>query len=343
MKILLTGGAGYIGSHTAVELIHSGDDVIIADNFSNSSPEVIHRINQITGILPKIYPIDITCQSDLRKIFTENHIEAVIHFAGFKAVGESVTLPLRYYRNNLDATLTLVEVMQEYNVKKLVFSSSATVYGVPKKLPLTEEMPVSAINPYGQTKLMIEQILKDVSTADLDWAIAILRYFNPVGAHKSGLIGEAPNGIPNNLVPYIAMVAAGKLEKLHVFGDDYPTKDGTGMRDYIHVVDLAKGHLAALDYLQKHKGISIFNLGTGRPYSVFEIIKTFQEVSGKAISYTIDPRRQGDVAECYADPGKAKRELGWIAQRALREMCEDTWRWQQKNPEGYKNLNEMGA
>lgn len=341
MNILLTGGAGYIGSHTAVELILAGYNVIIADNYSNSCPEVIHRIEKITGVRPKVYAIDVTCCKKLQNLFAEIHIDAVIHFAGYKAVGESVSQPLKYYRNNLDSTLALLEVMDEYVVKKLVFSSSATVYGVPKLLPLTEDMPTSATNPYGQTKLMIEQMLRDVSAADPEWAITILRYFNPVGAHKSGLIGESPNGIPNNLMPYIAKVASGNLEKLHIFGNDYPTKDGTGVRDYIHVVDLACGHLAALNYIEHHKGISIFNLGTGRPYSVLELIHAFQKASGKTIPYVIDPRRPGDVAECYADPGKAKRELGWTAQRSLLEMCEDTWRWQQKNPDGYNLSNEL--
>ena len=318
MKVLLTGGAGYIGSHTAVELIQAGYDVVIADNYSNSSPEVIQRIGKITGILPSVFRVDVTCRDDLRKLFSQNEIMAVIHFAGYKAVGESVANPLKYYRNNLDATLTLLEVMEEYHVKKLVFSSSATVYGVPKELPLTEDMLTSATNPYGQTKLMIEQIIRDVSLADTEWSITLLRYFNPVGAHPSGLIGESPQGIPNNLMPYIAKVAAGKLEKLHVFGNDYPTKDGTGVRDYIHVVDLARGHLAALDYLKKHAGLSVFNLGTGQPYSVLDLVNTFQQVCGNPIP-----------------PGKAQRELHWMAEKSLKEMCEDTWRWQQKNPDGY--------
>ena len=340
MKILLTGGAGYIGSHTAVELISQGHDVVIADNYSNSCPEVIHRIEKITGVLPKTYQIDVARHEDLRTLFSENSIDAVIHFAGYKAVGESVALPLKYYRNNLDATLTLLEVMEEYGVKSLVFSSSATVYGVPKELPLTEEMPTSATNPYGQTKLMIEQILRDLNTADPEWSITILRYFNPVGAHESGLIGESPNGIPNNLMPYIAKVASGKLEKLHVFGADYPTRDGTGVRDYIHVVDLARGHIAALNYLQKHTGISVFNLGTGKPNSVLEMVYAFQRASGNPVPYVIDPRRPGDVAECYADPEKARKELAWTAQKSLQDMCEDTWLWQQKNPNGYLNPDD---
>lgn len=342
MQILLTGGAGYIGSHTAVELIAAGHEVVIADNYSNSSPEVIRRIGKITGVFPKAYCIDVTQPEQLHTLFSENNIDAVIHFAGYKAVGESVSLPLKYYRNNLDATLTLLEIMGEYGVKKLVFSSSATVYGVPERLPLTEDMPTSATNPYGQTKLMIEQILRDVSTASPEWSITMLRYFNPVGAHKSGLIGEAPNGTPNNLMPYIAKVAARKLDRLHVFGDDYPTKDGTGVRDYIHVVDLALGHVAALDYIGKHTGLSVFNLGTGKPNSVLEMVYAFQNASQTTIPYVIDPRRPGDVAECYADPGKALRELGWSTHRSLRDMCEDTWRWQQSNPNGYQNTAEEG-
>jgi UDP-glucose 4-epimerase len=340
MSILLTGGAGYIGSHTAVELIAGGHGVVIADNYSNSSPEVIRRIETITGVLPRVYNMDVTQADSMRTLFSENDIDAVIHFAGYKAVGESVSLPLKYYRNNLDATFTLLEIMGEYGVKKLVFSSSATVYGVSERLPLTEDMPTSATNPYGQTKLMIEQMLRDISAASPDWSITLLRYFNPVGAHKSGLIGEAPNGIPNNLMPYIAKVAAGKLDRLHVFGDDYPTKDGTGERDYIHVVDLALGHVAALDYIGKHTGLSVFNLGTGKPNSVLEMVHAFQNASQTIIPYVIDPRRPGDVAACYADPGKALRELGWSARRTLRNMCEDTWRWQQGNPNGYQSAAE---
>lgn len=335
MHVLLTGGAGYIGSHTAVELLQQGHTVVIADDFSNSSPEVLRRIEAITGKSVEFHQIDVAKVSLLDSLFQSHPIDVAIHFAGYKAVGESVTQPLRYYRNNLDATLSLLECMEKHNVKKLVFSSSATVYGVPKHLPLTEDMDTSATNPYGQTKLMIEQILQDVSAADETWSISLLRYFNPVGAHESGLIGEAPNGIPNNLMPYIARVAGGRLEKLHVFGNDYPTVDGTGVRDYIHVVDLAQGHLAAMDYICTHSGLSVFNLGTGKPSSVLEMVHAFEAVSGVSIPYVIEARRPGDVASCYADPGKAERVLGWHAKKDIQAMCEDTWRWQQHNPEGY--------
>lgn len=328
MEVLLTGGAGYIGSHTAVELLSVGHKVIIADNYSNSKPDVLGRIRQITGHLPKSYEIDVADAGQLEPVFRENKIDAVIHFAGYKAVGESVQQPVKYYRNNLDTTLSLLEVMERYGVCKLVFSSSATVYGVPAQLPLTEDMPTSATNPYGQTKLMIEQILRDVGQACPNWSISLLRYFNPVGAHKSGLIGESPNGVPNNLMPYVAQVAAGLRKELRVFGDDYPTKDGTGVRDFIHVVDLAKGHVAALDYIGKHTGVSTFNLGTGTPHSVLEMVSAFEKASGRAVPYVICPRRPGDVAECYADAGKAQRELGWSAELTLLDMCEDTWRWQ---------------
>lgn len=328
MEVLLTGGAGYIGSHTAVELLSVGHKVIIADNYSNSKPDVLGRIQQITGHLPKSYEIDVADAGQLEPVFRENKIDAVIHFAGYKAVGESVEKPVKYYRNNLDTTLSLLEVMEQYGVCKLVFSSSATVYGVPAQLPLTEDMPTSATNPYGQTKLMIEQILRDVGQACPNWSISLLRYFNPVGAHKSGLIGESPNGVPNNLMPYVAQVAAGLRKELRVFGDDYPTKDGTGVRDFIHVVDLAKGHVAALDYICKHTGVSTFNLGTGTPHSVLEMVSAFEKASGRTVPYVICPRRPGDVAECYADAGKAQRELDWRAELSLLDMCEDTWRWQ---------------
>lgn len=328
MAILLSGGAGYIGSHTAVELLAAGAEVIIADDFSNSTPTVIDRIEQITGHRPKLYQADVANREAVRQIFTENRIDAVIHFAGFKAVGESVTQPLKYYRNNLDTTLTLLEVMSEFEAKRFIFSSSATVYGIPETLPLTENMPTSAINPYGQTKLMIEQVLKDLSAANPEWSIVSLRYFNPVGAHPSGLIGESPNGIPNNLMPYVAKVAAGELEKVHVFGNDYPTPDGTGMRDYIHVVDLAKGHIAAVNFSGQSKGLHVFNLGTGKPYSVFEMIAALEKASGREIPYVVEGRRPGDVAECYADTQKANRILGWQAQKTLQDMCDDAWRWQ---------------
>jgi len=335
MRVLLTGGAGYIGSHTAVELLGDKNEVIIADDNSNSSSIVIDRIEKITNIRPAEIVVDITNGKAVDKIFELHKVDAVIHLAGFKAVGESVKEPLKYYRNNIDSTLTLLECMKRHNVKKLVFSSSATVYGVPKKVPLTEDMPLSATNPYGQTKLMIEQILRDVALSDDEWSIVLLRYFNPVGAHESGLIGESPNGIPNNLMPYVAKVASGTLEKLHVFGNDYPTPDGTGVRDYIHVVDLAKGHLAALKYAESNNGLSVFNLGTGRPYSVLEMVEAFKKASGKDIPYVIDPRRPGDVAECYADSQKAYCELGWKAEKTLDDMCRDAWRWQENNPNGY--------
>lgn len=331
MKVFLVGGTGYIGSHTAVELLNAGHDVVIADNYSNSNPDVVQRIFQITGKSPKTYNIDASSVEDIDRIFAENDIDVVIHFAGYKAVGESVQQPLKYYRNNLDTTLSLLESMERHGVSKFVFSSSATVYGIPKHLPITEDMPTSATNPYGQTKLMIEQILRDIGNAFPDWSISLLRYFNPVGAHKSGLIGESPNGIPNNLMPYVAQVAAGIRKELHVFGNDYPTKDGTGVRDYIHVVDLAKGHVAAMEYVCNHKGVSTFNLGTGTPHSVLEMIAAFEKASGRSIPYVIDPRRPGDVAECYADVSKAYRELNWQAKLALEDMCEDAWRWQQSS------------
>lgn len=336
MNVLLTGGAGYIGSHTAVELLSENHEVLIADNYSNSSPLVIDRIEKITGKRPQVFVVDVTNPEEMEAVFSACRIDSVIHFAGYKAVGESVLQPLKYYRNNLDSTLTLIECMIRHKVCKLVFSSSATVYGIPEQLPLTEEMPTSATNPYGQTKLMIEQILRDIQQAYPAWTITLLRYFNPVGAHESGLIGEAPNGIPNNLMPYIAQVASGKLDKLHVFGDDYPTKDGTGVRDYIHVVDLARGHLAALHFIQEHTGLSVFNLGTGKPNSVLEMIYAFQNASNQTIPYVVDPRRPGDIAECYADPCKARKELNWTAQKSLTDMCADTWNWQRQNPNGYQ-------
>lgn len=328
MAILLSGGAGYIGSHTAVELLAAGKAVIIVDDFSNSEPTVIDRIERITGQRPKLYRADAANREAMRKVFLENQIDAVIHFAGFKAVKESVDRPLEYYRNNLDTTLTLLETMAEYGVNRFIFSSSATVYGVPEKLPLTEDMPTSAVNPYGQTKLMIEQILKDLSVTKPEWSIVLLRYFNPVGAHQSGLLGEKPNGIPNNLMPYVSKVAAGELEKVHVYGNDYPTEDGTGVRDYIHIMDLARGHIAALDFSAGKKGLHIFNLGTGRPYSVLEMITAMEKACGHAIPYVIEARRPGDVAACYADTEKANRVLGWQAKKTLQDMCDDAWRWQ---------------
>ena len=336
MKVLLTGGAGYIGSHTCVELLDNGYDVVIADNFDNSSEKVIDRIKQITGKDVPVYNIDVADKTALRQLFKECDIDSVIHFAGFKAVGESVAKPLMYYRNNLDTTLTLLEVMAEFNVKKIVFSSSATVYGVPEVVPLKEGMPTSCTNPYGWTKLFNEQILTDATVADSELSVVLLRYFNPIGAHESGLIGESPNGIPNNLMPYITQVAVGKREKLGVFGDDYDTHDGTGVRDYIHVVDLANGHLKALEYINAgNKGTEIFNLGTGTGYSVLDIVKTFSRVNDLEIPYAIMERRAGDVAIVTADPEKANEKLGWVAKRGLDEMCRDSWNWQSNNPNGY--------
>ena len=335
MKVLVTGGAGYIGSHTCVELLNNGHDVIIVDNLSNSKPEVINRIKELTGKDFKFYKADILNKKEIDKIFKENNIEAVIHFAGLKAVGESVKIPLRYYYNNVTGTLVLCEVMQKHNVKKMVFSSSATVYGKPKTVPITENFPLSATNPYGRTKLMIEQILRDVYVSDNDWSIALLRYFNPIGAHESGRIGEDPNGIPNNLMPYITQVAIGKRERLNVFGDDYDTHDGTGVRDYIHVVDLAKGHLKALEKVMSTKGVKAYNLGTGVGYSVLDVVRNFEKVTGKKIPYVITSRRPGDIDKCYADPTKACKELGWKAEKTLEDMCKDAWNWQKNNPDGY--------
>ena len=336
MTVLVTGGAGFIGSHTVLELLNNDHKVIVIDNLSNSSAESLNRVTQITGNKPVFYAKDLNDRSALKEIFRIHDIEAVIHFAGYKAVGESVANPMMYYRNNIDSTLTLCEVMKEFGVSNLVFSSSATVYGDPSKVPITEDFPVSATNPYGRTKLFIEQILRDLAIADGTLSIALLRYFNPVGAHKSGLIGEDPNGIPNNLMPYISQVAVGKLEQLSVFGDDYPTPDGTGVRDYIHVVDLAKGHLKALEKLGTSTGVLTYNLGTGSGSSVLDMVKAFENATGKKVPYTIAPRRPGDVAACYADPTKAESELGWKAERGIEEMCEDTWRWQSNNPNGYR-------
>ena len=327
-KILLTGGAGYIGSHTAVELLNAGYEVLCVDNCYNSSPDALKRVEKITGKTVKFYQDDILDADAMRRIFSENKIDAVIHFAGLKAVGESVSIPLKYYHNNISGTVVLCEAMQEAGVKRIVFSSSATVYGLPKSLPIREDFPLSATNPYGRTKLMIEEILRDVAVSDPEWSISILRYFNPVGAHKSGQIGESPRGIPNNLMPYIAQVATGKLAKLRVFGNDYPTPDGTGVRDYIHVTDLALGHLAALKRALTKTGVDVYNLGTGNGYSVLQLLKAFEKASNKTIPYEIVERRPGDIAACYADPSKAKAELGWQATRGVDEMCEDVWRWQ---------------
>jgi UDP-glucose 4-epimerase len=337
MSILVTGGAGYIGSHTCVELLNAGYDIVILDNFINSKPEAIKRIREITGKYFKVYSIDLLDEEKVNKVFYDNDIEAVIHFAGLKAVGESVYLPLRYYYNNISGTLILCEIMKKHNVKKMVFSSSATVYGNPKKFPISEDFSLCALNPYGRTKLMIEEILQDLYESDNSWSIALLRYFNPIGAHKSGLIGEDPNGIPNNLMPYISQVAVGKLEELNVFGNQYPTNDGTGVRDYIHVVDLAEGHIKALEKVSTSTGIEAYNLGTGKGYSVLEMVDAFEQASGKKILYKIVEARPGDVAVCYANPLKAKQELEWAALRDIKDMCKDAWRWQEMNPDGYEN------
>ncbi len=335
--ILVTGGAGYIGSHTALELLTQGDEVIVVDNLSNSSRESLRRVESLTGKAPVFYQIDLLDQEALSTPFLNHSIHAVIHFAGLKAVGESVELPLEYYQNNLAGTLNLLEVMKTNNVKRLVFSSSATVYGDPNSVPITEDFPVSATNPYGRSKLIIEEMLGDLYVSDASWDIALLRYFNPVGAHGSGEIGEDPNGVPNNLMPYISQVAVGKLEKLSVYGNDYETHDGTGVRDYIHVVDLAQGHLKALDHLMTKPGLVTVNLGTGQGYSVLEMVKAFESASGQPIAYQIVDRRSGDIAECYADTQKAADVLGWRATRGLRDMCADAWHWQSKNPHGYSD------
>lgn len=329
MAILLTGGAGFIGSHTAVELINTGYDVLIADDFSNCDPGVKERIHKITGHEAALYKIDVVDPSSVESIFVQNNIDGVIHFAGFKAVGESVSEPVKYYRNNIDTTLTILEAMKKHGVNKLIFSSSATVYGDPQKVPIIEDDPVgNCSNTYGRTKYFIEQILTDASKANSDMSVVLLRYFNPIGAHESGLIGERPNGIPNNLLPFITQTAVGIREKLNVFGNDYPTKDGTGVRDYIHVVDLAKGHVAALRYSEEHKGTEVFNLGTGTGYSVLEIIDAFEKATGIRIPYEIAARRPGDIAECYAGTEKAERILGWKAEKSIEDMCRDAWRWQ---------------
>lgn len=331
MNILVTGGCGYIGSHTCCELLNKGHNVIIIDNLSNSKKEVVNYIKEITGRDVTLYIGDVCDKDLLRKIFNENKIDSVIHFAGYKAVGESVKLPLKYYRNNLDSTLSLCEVMSEFDCKNLVFSSSATVYGIPKKLPIKEDFPLSTTNPYGTTKLMIERILKDLYTSDNTWHIALLRYFNPIGAHSSGLLGEDPNGIPNNLMPYIVKVATGELECLSIFGDDYDTKDGTGVRDYIHVVDLALGHIAAIEKINKEPGVYTYNLGTGVGYSVLDLVKTFSKVNNITVNYKIAPRRPGDIAECYADTTKASDELHWHATKTIEDMCRDSYNFAIKN------------
>ena len=335
MNILVTGGAGYIGSHTCVELLENDYNVVVVDNLSNSNIESLKRVEEITEKELTFYEADITNEEALEKIFKREKIEAVIHFAGLKAVGESVKKPHWYYQNNINGTLVLLSLMKKYDVKNMVFSSSATVYGDPASVPIMEKFPLSAINPYGWTKLIIEQILRDISVSEKGAHYILLRYFNPVGAHRSGRIGEDPNGIPNNLMPYISQVAVGKLKKISVFGKDYPTADGTGVRDYIHVVDLAKGHVKALEYLPKKKGSSVFNLGTGRGYSVLEMIAAFEKVCGQPLPYDISPRRSGDIAECYADVTLAREKLNWKAKKNLEDMCKDSWRWQSENPEGY--------
>ena len=335
MKVLVTGGAGYIGSHTTLELLSAGHEVDVADNLSNSSEESLTRVAAITGKTATFHKIDIRNKDELSKVFASKTFDSVIHFAALKAVGESVAEPLRYYQNNITGTLTLCEVMKEAGVKNIVFSSSATVYGDPASVPITEDFPLQATNPYGRTKLMIEYILSDLNVADPSFNVALLRYFNPVGAHESGTIGEDPSGIPNNLMPFITQVAVGKREKLSVFGNDYPTPDGTGVRDYIHVVDLAIGHLKALDKLATNPGVVTYNLGTGRGFSVLEMIKSFEKASERPIPYEIVPRRAGDIAECYANPSFAEKELGWNATRDIDDMCVDSWRWQSQNPNGY--------
>nr|WP_298544716.1 UDP-glucose 4-epimerase GalE [uncultured Lachnoclostridium sp.] len=338
MAILVTGGAGYIGSHTCVELLNAGYDVVVVDNLYNSSEKALQRVEQITGKKVKFYEVDLLDQPALKDVFDKERIESVIHFAGLKAVGESVHKPLEYYHNNITGTLILCDEMRKHGVKDIVFSSSATVYGDPAEIPITEHCPKGEItNPYGRTKGMLEQILTDLHTADDEWNVVLLRYFNPIGAHESGLIGEDPKGIPNNLVPYIAQVAVGKLEYLNVFGNDYDTPDGTGVRDYIHVVDLAKGHVKAVKKLTDKEGVSIYNLGTGVGYSVLDVLHAYEKACGKTLKYEIKPRRDGDVAVCYSDSAKAKKELGWVAEKGIEEMCADSWKWQSMNPDGYRD------
>lgn len=336
MAVLVTGGAGYIGSHTCVELLNAGKEVVVIDNLCNSCEEALERVKKITGKEVTFYQADLLDRKAVEEVFEKENIESVIHFAGLKAVGESVQKPLEYYYNNITGTLILCDVMREHGVKKIVFSSSATVYGNPKTVPIKEDFPLSVTNPYGRTKLMLEEIFRDFYVADPEWNIILLRYFNPIGAHKSGLIGEDPKGIPNNLTPYITQVAVGKLKEVGVFGDDYDTPDGTGVRDYIHVVDLAIGHVKALKKLEEEPKVRTYNLGTGQGYSVLEMIKAFSKVCEKDIPYVIKPRRAGDIATCYADSSLAEKELGWRAERELEEMCEDGWRWQSQNPNGYR-------
>ena len=337
MKILVTGGTGFIGSHTVVELLNEGYEVVIVDNLYNSKAMVTDRIETITGKRPVFYEADVLDREKMNEIFDKEQIDAVIHFAGYKAVGESTRKPIEYYHNNIGSTLVLCDVMRAHNCKKIVFSSSATVYGDPAFIPITEECPMGErTNPYGETKAMQERILTDIWRSDNEWQVMLLRYFNPIGAHESGLIGEDPKGIPNNLLPYVAQVASGKLEKVHVFGNDYDTPDGTGVRDYIHVVDLAKGHVSAIRGMETLKDVNIFNLGTGIGYSVLDIIRAFSKACGKDLPYVIDPRRPGDIATCYSDPSKADKVLGWKAEKNLEDMCRDAWRWQSNNPDGYR-------
>lgn len=337
MRFLITGGAGFIGTHTLVELLQAGHEAVVLDNLCNSSILSIQRVQKITGSAPVFVEGNVCDRATLDRIFSEYEIDVVLHFAGLKSVGKSVTQPLSYYQNNVNGSITLCQAMAAAGVYRLVFSSSATVYGSPLQMPILESCPTAIpTNPYGSSKLMVEQILQDMVQADPRWSVALLRYFNPVGAHHSGQLGEDPNGLPENLLPYIGRVAVGKLEKLSVYGNDYPTADGTGVRDYIHVVDLAKGHLAAVKYIYEHTGINVWNLGTGVAYSVLEMIQAFEKASGRPIPYTLSPRRQGDIAECWSDPSKAFHELGWKAKLGLQEMMEDTWRWQLKNPNGYR-------
>lgn len=338
MRILVTGGAGYIGSHTCVELLNEGYEVVIMDNMYNSSRKAVDRVEQITGKKVTFYETDMLDQAGVKALFDQEQIDAVIHFAGLKAVGESVRKPIEYYRNNIAGTLNLCDEMRKHGVKNIIFSSSATVYGDPAQIPITEECPKGVCtNPYGWTKHMLEQILTDIHTADPEWNVILLRYFNPIGAHPSGMIGEDPKGIPNNLVPYIAQVAIGKLEKLSVFGDDYDTPDGTGVRDYIHVVDLARGHVNAIAKLADKEGVSVYNLGTGHGYSVLQVVEAFGKACGHPVPYQIKPRRAGDIATCYCDPSKAAKELNWTAQFGIEEMCRDSWNWQSQNPNGYRD------
>jgi UDP-glucose 4-epimerase len=342
MTILVTGGSGFIGVHISVEMLNAGYDIVMFDNFSNSKPEALKRVHEVTNKDFQFYELDMRDKEKLEKVFSENKIEAVIHLAGLKAVGESIQVPLKYYDNNINGTLTLIEMMKKYDVKKLVFSSSATVYGLQSQVPISEGYSLKATNPYGRSKLMIEEILRDLHASDNEWSIIPLRYFNPVGAHQSGRLGECPNGTPNNLTPYITQVAAGKLREMKVFGNNYPTPDGTGIRDYIHVTDLALGHVKAIKKVMSGAtGVHAYNLGTGRGYSVLEMIDTFEEVIGRKIPYTFVDRRPGDVAVSYADPTKAKNELGWVAKKGIEEMCMDAWRWQINNPNGYESIVEL--